>query len=231
MYQRLGDYDFSNIISGAAAVDPEPISKLGLEVAAAFSNAASMFGKGRKEADIISPLNNKITERLGQLDAVILGSNSTVPQLQAAFDEVFALGSYYIKFTQDPRFTDGRASKQGQATIMPLIDGTLGPLNGNAKAGPPAAPGGRLGQITDHILSLGGHVQPPAITQGPGPASLQPVVPGAPSMPQSGWLPPVSQLPQTITTAGFPASVGSSGDLLPIVLLAGAVLLFSRSKG
>lgn len=190
----------------------------------------SQVGKGRREADAIVPVQNAVGQRLDEINRSI--PNGSIPQLQGWWDELRQTAAEFRKFVGDPRFTDGRASRQALDTIMPLIDGTDAsgyPCITNQWGNP--CNGGTMGTIERQLYSLGGMLPPPQITQGPGMGpTLQTPLPGLPFLPQSGYIPPTSPN-ASIHSAGI-IPVGSSDNTLLVaggLLLVG--LLFSRRKG
>lgn len=86
-------------------------------------SVASQFGKGRKEADQIVPIQESygriLIEVNRQMDAGVLNRTQLVN-----FQQLVADGyAEFDRFTRDPRFVDGRASIQARNTIRPLVDG------------------------------------------------------------------------------------------------------------
>jgi hypothetical protein len=192
----------------------------------------SKVGEGRREADAIVPVQNAIDQRLQEINRSI--PNGSIPQLQAWWDELRQTAAEFRKFVADPRFTDGRASRQALDTLMPLIDGTDAsgyPCITNQWGNP--CNGGTMGTIERQLISLGAVISPPQITQaGMGP-SLQTPLPGLPYLPQSGYIPPTSPY-SAIRSAGIvPVSGGS--DPTQLLLAAGAAFLLfgmaTRRKG
>ena len=98
-----------------------------------FSSAVSAFenwigiGAGRQEADLITPVQNNLSSRLGQItNGILTSQNPSVSQLQDYYRELWQLGVGFMEFVIQPVFTDRRASGQALNTIMPYIDGTCG---------------------------------------------------------------------------------------------------------
>jgi hypothetical protein len=191
----------------------------------------SQVGKGRREADAIVPVQNAVGQRLDEINRSI--PNGSVPQLQGWWDELRQTAAEFRKFVGDPRFTDGRASRQALDTIMPLIDGTDSsgyPCITNQWGNP--CNGGTMGTIERQLYSLGAILSPPQLTQGGMGPSLQTPLPGLPMLPQSGYLAPTSPY-SSIQSAGIiPVS---SSDTQTLLAAGGALLLlgvfFSRRKG
>lgn len=221
--QGLG---FAPIIAAAAA-GSGPLAPIVMAVSLIGSMipiALSQIGKGRREADIITPVQNQIGQRLAEINRAI--DYSSILALQDFYMEVQDLGKQLEAFVSDPRFTDGRASHQALDTIMPLIDGT------NADGQIVRPDGGTLGSIVRAIQKLGGNIQSAIPTQGAGMGpTLQTQLPGLAFLPQSGFLPPTSPL-SPIRSAGV-QTVGGTSNLLPYLFLGGAAALFlgSRRRG
>lgn len=90
-------------------------------VVQAFASGFGMFGKGRKEADIIVPVVNSITQRVSEIESV--WDQSSVEELTNFYNELQAMQAAFNTFTYDPRFTDGRASKQARDGFNPFLEG------------------------------------------------------------------------------------------------------------
>jgi hypothetical protein len=199
---------------------------IGAAVAAAIAIGVvilGQIGQGRREADAIVPVQNAIGDRLAEINRAIPAAS--IPQLQGWHTELINTAAEFRRFVADPRFTDGRASHQALETLMPLIDGTDAsgyPCELNAWGNP--CNGGTLGTVERQIISLGGIVQPPQITQGSGMGpTLQSPLPGLPYLPQSGYIAPTSPL-STIRSAGV-ITVGGPTDNTTILAAGAAVLL------
>jgi hypothetical protein len=122
-------------------------------------SAVAKIGSGRKEADIIVPVQNQVWEVLRVLidECNQAGTNAAVTVPHLLDDYFLAIETYrrFDKFTRDPRFTDGRASRQARDTIRPYVDGKLD--NGTfSQANPYFPKGGLLGDIERHIIDRGG---------------------------------------------------------------------------
>lgn len=206
--------------------DPLSAIELSGAVITVFRRAEEMLGigEGRREADVIVPVQNQIHDRLAQISAAVNSGN--IQQLQMWFAEVQQMGIYFLNFLRDPRFTDGRASEQAANDIMPLIDGSGDYAWPNLVPGGIARQdGGLSGQITRRILALGGKVGPSQISQSFGVPQLQVPEPGHPYLPEAGYLPPTAPLPE-VTAAGIvPVVTGA----LPW-LIAGGGLLFLLAR-
>lgn len=168
-----------SIASGASFVPG--VGSVASGVISIFSKALNAFegwlgiGAGRKEADLIVPTQNDIEGRLGQItNAILLGRNVSVPELQSYYRELWQLGVGFMEFVSQAVFTDRRASGQALNTIMPYIDGTCGypePLGsriptsvqGNCLiwgSGTLGGPGndGMMGAVGRAILASGGTI-------------------------------------------------------------------------
>lgn len=208
-----------------AQFDPTGTSQLASSVIHAFQTVESWIGigKGRSEADLITPIQNAIGDRLVQINSEIATAN--IPKLQSFILELQQMGAYFRHFVSDPdKFPDGRASTQALNTIMPLIDGT------NSTGGIARADGGTTGSVTRRLAQIGGTLPPPTLTQGyyGGDASLQYPTQSYPWLPQAGTLPPTAPLsslkyqPVEVVGAGF------GGGVVPIV--GAGLLLFLLSR-
>lgn len=189
----LGFYDLesnstgtgkSGSVLGAISVGTALVPGVGTlasSVISIFSTAIHAFeswlgiGAGRKEADLIIPVQNNIDSRLSQITSgILLGRNVSVAELQAYYRELWQLGVGFQEFVLQPVFTDRRASGQALNTIMPYIDGTCGypePLGmtiptgvqrdclswGNGTLGGPGNDG-MMGAVERAILAKGGTV-------------------------------------------------------------------------
>lgn len=210
---------------------------------------ARMIGRGRREADIIVPLQNQLInpQGTGQLDQItqVLVHNPNVPALQSMFSAVQRIASAFMEFISDTsRFTDGRASEQAANTIFPYIDGTCGfhwppPMHPTQHdclrwgAGTPGGDGtdGMLGALARAILRQGGTVPPLLPTQGPGPyQQLQPQ--GGqyyPYIPQSGTIPANAPL-SPIVPARVPTVAGIGAGVVPALLTFGAAFWLLQKR-
>lgn len=239
----------SGAVYGGGGMEFDPMQLV--EMASSFVPGGQMFvkafaaledyfniGAGRTEADIIVPFQNEIMARLDEItDALV--RNPAASTLQAMYREVGEIGQRFRAFVSDSRLTDGRASEQALNDVMPYIDGSCGyhwppPMMPDSRGclrwgdGTPGGPGtdGMLGAIGRAIVRRGGMIPSPTVTQGPGVPSLSYPWPGTAQLPQAGTLPPRVQ--QRPLQAGIVPVGGGSSAALPILLGAGALLLFSR---
>lgn len=85
------------------------------------------IGAGRREADIIVPVQNQMMDALGIITQQILTSQSpSVEQLILYYREVWVRAVAFQEFVLQKNFTDRRASGQALNTVMPYLDGSCG---------------------------------------------------------------------------------------------------------
>lgn len=205
-------FDAMNLIENAAGLIPVvgPFVQGAMQFADQLQTTLHV-GFGRKEADVIVNDSNSganlLLSRLNIItDAMLISSNPTIEQLQDMFLAVYTMGELYKRFVLSSQFTDRRASGQALNTMMPYIDGTCGysePLGqkaypsinncglrwGDNTAGGPGTDG-MMGALSRAIISLGGRVPAPQITQGAGSSIATLAVPSIGMQPQAGWIPP-----------------------------------------
>jgi hypothetical protein len=93
----------------------------------ALSTFTSWIGSGRREENIIVPVQNQLMNQLGVItNGFRTGTTPSIYQLQQWYTEVWQLGLAFMEFVLKPQFTDRRASGQALNTVMPYIDGTCG---------------------------------------------------------------------------------------------------------
>ena len=218
--------DFLDTATTISQFDPTGFSQVGTGVANFFRTAIRLFGKGRREADLLAPVQNSIGDRLKVINDAI--NTSTIQQLQRYWAEVSEIGRQYQEFAMSDEFTadgDYRASTGALNTILPLIDGT------DAAGNQVRADRGTLGTIERRIRLLGGTLLPPQITQSYGSAivpTLQFSQQNFPFTPQAGIIPPNAPL-SPIRATGFSLSGSGLTDLLPYAIAAGlAITLLNR---
>lgn len=205
----------------AALVTGASAGPVGIAVGAAITVGLAILsrlhiGAGRNEADAISPVANSLVnpERTGRLDQIVDERDATtnIAALQNLLIELDQIEQAYDQFLSDPRFTDGRASAQARADMMPLIDSVRR-------------------SIQDRIISLGGELPPPQLTQGYGSMipTLRYPMQTFPYIPQAGTLPPNAPLspirPQLIENIE-----ASLGGLLPLLLIGGLAFTVMRRR-
>ena len=85
------------------------------------------IGAGRREADIIVPVQNQLMLHLGTItNEILTGASPSVTDLQSFYRDVWASAVAFQEFVLMCNFTDRRASGQALNTVMPYIDGSCG---------------------------------------------------------------------------------------------------------
>jgi hypothetical protein len=85
------------------------------------------IGAGRREADIIVPVQNQLMSHLGTItNQFLTGMSPSVSQLNQLYRDVWASAVGFQEFVLMRNFTDRRASGQALNTVMPYIDGSCG---------------------------------------------------------------------------------------------------------
>lgn len=204
-----------------------------------LGDLASFIGAGRREADVITPVQNSVQSRLAQIDAAVghdaMGTED-MNLLQTVLNELQTTGGNFLSFLRDPRFTDGRASGQAANTIMPILDGTGGYGLHASGGGPvsldawgnPTNNGARVGAVIRRILQLGGQITPPQIVQYAGTAI--PTLP--PSNTLGVGLPQSSAIPYpSAPTIGGGLQLTGAGQVSPLLLGAGLLAVFLLRRG
>jgi len=166
-------------------------------------------GDGRREADVIVPVQNAVGERLAEI--VADQDRAGVTRLQDYYRELGEISLAFQKFIFDPQFTDGRASEQAYGDIIPLIM--------NIQGG-----------IAQRITQRGGSIPlTPTVTQGAGyilPRLETPSQTTFPAIPQAGTIWPNAPLP---TIRSQPVEqVGAGFDPLSMLLIGGVAFAFLR---
>lgn len=132
------------------------------------------IGAGRREADLIVPVQNDLIAALGNVtNQIRTGQDPSVDTLASLYRQVWARGVSFQEFVLMRNFTDRRASGQALNTVMPYIDGSCGY---SVPAGITATPGqfnciswgdgtvggvgtnGQLGAIARAIQAKGGTI-------------------------------------------------------------------------
>ena len=210
-----GNSSSGQILSTAAAIDPEPYSKMALQMVSTFQKAWNTIegwfgiGTGRREADVISPVQNGVIDRLAEILRVT-GISPPAPmqvttlQLQNFIVELQQTRAEFIRFVQDPHFTDGRASQQALNDVIPLIDDNIGKLSAM-------------------LIQMGGQLPGPGVTQGAG--QILPRL----SYPSTTWPAPSQTAPYGYAPGVETIQSGMDSWLMP-ALLAGAAW-FALKKG
>jgi hypothetical protein len=130
------------------------------------------IGAGRREADLIVPVQNGYMERIGGISIQLYpGQDPSLDVLYRLYRETWMSTVAFLEFVLMKTFTDRRASGQALNTIMPYIDGTCGyavPIGPKANPSQVNCPlpfgegisnGGMLADIQRRILEKGGIVQ------------------------------------------------------------------------
>lgn len=126
-----------------------PVGSVASAISQSISAAVNLIGKGRREADIIVPIQNQFGQLLVNVNNRMGDPAITVPQLQALYKLVADGYVQFDQFTRGQQFTDGRASIQARNTIRPLVDGRDD--NGNVVRND----GGTLGNIAKMLADRG----------------------------------------------------------------------------
>jgi len=85
------------------------------------------IGAGRREANIIVPVQNQMMAVLGGItNQILMGATPDLGTLSALYRQVWAQGVSFQEFVLLHNFTDRRASGQALNTVMPYIDGSCG---------------------------------------------------------------------------------------------------------
>lgn len=206
----------------------ENLSEIGDDFKSAWNALEnfSFFGRGRSEADVIVPLQNRIGDRLAAINTGIASAN--IAQLQQWHTEVRRMGTLFLTFLRDDKFEDGRASQQAANDIMPLIDGSGGYYWLTLVSSQIArSDRGTLGSIERRMQQIGPRGGPPVPSQSFGVPRLEYPEPGHSYLPESGYLPPTAPLP-TIQSAGIIPMGFGTVPWLPLAAL--GLLLFSRRR-
>jgi hypothetical protein len=151
---------FAPALAGSIAQGAEFAGPVGGALAGASSiiqQAFASIGKGRREADIIVPVQNQVWEVLRVMIDETAATRNTATVRHLLDNYFLTVETYrrFDRFTRDPRFTDGRASRQARDTIRPYVDGRLD--NGTySQANPAFLTGGFLGDLERLIVARGG---------------------------------------------------------------------------
>jgi len=86
------------------------------------------IGSGRREADIIVPVQNQLSNSWQPcVNAILVAAPCNLAVFNQCYRQVWAGAVAFMQFVQQRNiFTDGRASQQALNTIMPYIDGSCG---------------------------------------------------------------------------------------------------------
>lgn len=209
--------------------------------ALASSELYGLVGSGRREADVISPVQDQLTAWIGLTRERIPGA--TVDELQALHADALQVAADYRAFVSDEAFTDGRASRQSLDAIMPYLDGTRadGTLVAVTIHGNPTD-GGLVGELERAILERGGAVAPAlSFTQGAGGQSVDTGarfgISEANTLPQAGMIPPaITELwahvtGRTATGEADPGAVAQQAAMIQWLLIGGVLYALFRRGG
>jgi hypothetical protein len=199
------------------------------------------IGAGRREADIIVPVQNQLMQFLGTVtNRIILGNDPSVSQLDQMYRDVWTHAVGFQEFVLMRNFVDRRASGQALNTVMPYIDGTCGyPV----PVGYQASPGrsnclswgdGTIGGVgTDGMLgaiarAMGGAPPLPDLHQAANQGVRPNALPGPSTYPGPTSYPGPSNYPgPTPYPSPSPLSMGISTPLM-FLLGIGALMLYKR---
>jgi hypothetical protein len=187
------------------------------------------IGAGRREADIIVPIQNQMMQVLGGItNQILIVMNPPMSTLLLLYRQVWAQAVSFQEFVLLKNFTDRRASGQALNTVMPYLDGTCGypvPIGRTATPGTfnclswgagtigGVGQNGMLGAIARAIVNAGGTV---------------PTLPDIHQTANTGISP--SQIVANSTgILGLPATI--MGVSTPLALAIGVGALFLYKKG
>lgn len=193
-----------------------------------WSAALNLIGAGRREADALAPVTLQIENWMAGVAAQL--PTAPLTTLQGWVDDGRRIAAEFRAFAGNSAFTDGRASRQALASIMPRLDGT-DPFGLHVDP-----EGGLIGRLERRILELGGAIpRARAFVQG---AGGQIIDPGADygggastaGVPQAGWIPPaLYDFWEQVTGHVAPRAAPTAGPSIGSVLLVmGALVLISR---
>jgi hypothetical protein len=221
-------YDFPNSgpsidIPGVGPLDSQTVR----DVHGFISDFLSWLGigAGRREADLITPTQNRLTDSWGPcVNAILVGQRPSCDTLRQCYLRTWQGAVAFIQFvSRRDIFSDGRASTQAMNGIMPYVDGSCG-----YKWPPPFRPtqfnclgwgGGTIGgNGTTGIL---GAIQRAMNVMGCG--APPPVTP----VPGGGFTPH----PEPVLPGGGPLLGGLSGNTLLIGLGVLALYMYGRRRG
>ncbi len=111
-------------LTTAAEIDPEPISKAALTIIATIEGFFGA-GKGRMEADQITPIQAKITtDVIAPIVSAIKGPNASslsTQQLQAMWNILESTKASWLNMLHTTQWSDGRAAQQAEAGMAPYF--------------------------------------------------------------------------------------------------------------
>lgn len=185
-------------------------------IAAALVGSALPFlakiGAGRKEADQITPEQNKLGTALGQLDTILATQTLSASDLQQLQTQLAAMWNNFLSFIYQPAFTadgDQRASDGARATMEPQVQI-------------------RVDKINNMLRAVLGRPQVPTMLQGAGTPSLEFRTSTDQVLPQAGFFTPGAVQPRAPQVIG-PVSMSIDSDLL-MKLAIGAAVVYGISR-
>ena len=126
-------------------MDPVTVSTAIADAKNFLSGIFGNWGEGRREADVIVPVQEAIYNQLVSINRQV--DDVEDPNVLYTWLEYLQQWrSQFITFVEDPAFTDGRASQQALNDLIPVIDGTIRTVNGQLsiigyETGVPSGPG------------------------------------------------------------------------------------------
>lgn len=154
-----------DVVGTVAQFDPEPISRSALTLITAIESAFGI-GSGRKEADIIVPIQNQVFDTILKpiIDAVNLqGPTMTYETLQSLWNSLETAKAKWLAFLHQP-WPDGRAAQQAEATLAPYWNDAETKIQALLQTAPHGGTGGLVGGVvTSPPPSLLGGVSTPVL--------------------------------------------------------------------
>lgn len=198
----------------------------------------NFIGAGRREADVIVPVQQQLEAWIRDVAGRI--PTSDVAELHVMLDAAVTHARDFRAFVADPAFTDGRASRQSLDAVMPALEGR--DAQGNHVRGD----GGLIGQLQAAIEARGGGRVAPALPPVQGAGSNIPTIdPGggrygqglASALPQAGWVPPAvvdvwEQITgRTSSAAGDQQAMARQGAFVQWLLIGGVLYMLFAPRG
>jgi hypothetical protein len=129
-----GSGNYSVLQTAALGANFVPgVGQIGSIVLTAFNQFLNQFeswfhiGAGRREENIIVPVQNSFVSALGQVtNQFVTGQSPDCDQLSSLYRQVWMMAVAFQEFVLMRQFTDRRASGQALNTVMPYIDGSCG---------------------------------------------------------------------------------------------------------
>jgi hypothetical protein len=151
--------------SGMGFVDPATalsVAEAGAGIISKISNFLGI-GKGRMEADQITPYQDEISnDVLAPISAALnSGTDRSASEWQTMYNTVVSTEQSWLRFLHDTEWFDGRAAVQAEATLAPYFDAIKQHLQLKISEA-----GGFFSSIGDAISNfLGIAPQPVSVTQ------------------------------------------------------------------